>query len=341
MTQRRGPGGCQRRARGAPIASVLIASAALVACRARPPREASGRFGPTDAAPIYHVLRDYDRRWRDQVEDGVELARAFWGSYGPVHVWIAGRESDDAPTDAAAAAFLAEYRQWRATRGEVDEAEVQRHAKARFLDVVHRGDAEAYLSWIEAPAPPTAELVFLNVHEWFFAADAIPDPVLRGVHEYTHVFQMAFADTPTWMTEGGAVFAEAWIPWVAGRCDAAFVSTRMEHSMRSARRALDAGYSIADMEDIDAAPPAIRRFYRELAYDAGAWATAYLVHASPTRSVAAMRDEFYPMVREVGWERALCQYTGVADKSAFYADVAAFLAQPARVRRQVLETLQP
>ena len=110
--------------------------------------------------------------------------------------------------------------------------------------------------------------------------------------------------------------------------------------MRSARRALDAGYSIADMEDIDAAPPAVRRFYRELAYDAGAWATAYLVHASPTRSVAAMRDEFYPMVRDIGWERALCKYTGVADKSAFYADAAAFMKLPARERRQALQTLR-
>ena len=110
--------------------------------------------------------------------------------------------------------------------------------------------------------------------------------------------------------------------------------------MRSARRALDAGYSIADMEDIDAAPPAVRRFYRELAYDAGAWATAYLVHASPTRSVAAMRDEFYPMVRDIGWERALCNYVGVADKGAFYADVAAFMKLPERERRQVLLTLR-
>ena len=339
----RGPVGCRERAPlggVTPLLLLLLLSGLFYGCLAGPPRPRPGTFTSTDAAPTYHVLRGYRRRWREQVEDGVELARAFWGSYGPVHVWIAGREGDRPTPPAAAAEFVSEYCEWRAGGEARGAEELHDHASARFLDVVARGDAEAYLSWVDEIDPPTAELVFLNVHQWHFDADPIPDPVLRGVHEYTHVFQMAFAEMPTWMMEGGAVFAEAWIPWAAGRCDAAFVSARMRTSMARAQRARSDGRSIADMEAIDDAPPEIRGYYRELAYDAGAWATVLLIHRSPTRSVAALRDAFYPMVSALGWERALCRYTGAASKEAFYASFDQFLARPEAERERVLRELR-
>ena len=105
--------------------------------------------------------------------------------------------------------------------------------------------------------------------------------MLRGIHEYTHVFQKGFATMPTWMMEGGAVFSEGWLPWIAGRCDYDFMATRMDRLMDRALTIDDPDLSIADMEDIDTAPANVRKHYRELAYDSGAWAVAFLIHQSP------------------------------------------------------------
>jgi len=327
----------------------LCAVLATTSCRAPDAREHGhqhptsdgGTFTRVAAPPTYHVLNGYHSRWRAQIEDGIELARAYWGSYGPVHVWIAGREDGGGPTSAAKDRFLAEYCWWRTSGTDRSHEECREHASERFFDVVERGESEAYLSWVEEFEHPEAELVFLNVHKWFFEDDPIPDPVLRGVHEYTHVFQKAFADTPTWMMEGGAVFAEGWIPWIAGRCDKDYVWSRMSGSMRQARRATSKGLSIADVEDIDTAPGFVRRFYRELAYDAGAWATVLLVHKSKSRSVAALRDEFFPLVNELGWEQALCRYLDIENKYWFYESFDAFMESSPASQRQTLAELLP
>ncbi|MGC6488162.1 MAG: hypothetical protein ACON4Z_10980 [Planctomycetota bacterium] len=323
-------------------ALVVLAAALAAACGGAPvPVVSGGVLDSSDAAPVYHTLSGYSDRWRTQVEDGVELARAFWGSFGPVHVWIAGRDVDEEVPEAAAVAFLDEYCRWRARGAQGDRAGLRARANERLLDVVARGEAQAYLSLVDDFEQPAAELVFLNVHRWFFARDPIPDPTLRGVHEYTHVFQQAFADTPTWMTEGCAVFAEAWLPWAAGSCDQEVMQRRLLVSAQQARRPAEQGLSIAEMEDIDRASAPARGFYRELAYDAGAWAIVALVHRSPARSVAGLRDEFFPLARAVGWEQALCGYLGLERKDAFYREVDALLRAPVERQRAVLGALRP
>ena len=211
----------------------------------------------------------------------------------------------------------------------------------RFSDIAERGESEAYLSWVEEFEQPEAELVFINVHQWYFEGDEIPDPILRGIHEYTHVFQKGFATMPTWMMEGGAVFAEGWLPWIEGRCGYEFMSTRMDRLMDRALEMDDPDLSIADMEDIDTAPANVRKHYRELAYDTGAWAVVYLIHRSPTRSVTAFRDEFYPMVTPLGWEKALATYLGIEDTAAFYRGFDAFMKAPRKTQMVVLQELQP
>ena len=55
-------------------------------------------FVAVDGEPTYHVLDGYDPRWQALIRQGIEEARAYWGSYGPVHVWILGR-GDDTPVD--------------------------------------------------------------------------------------------------------------------------------------------------------------------------------------------------------------------------------------------------
>jgi hypothetical protein len=141
--------------------------------------------------------------------------------------------------------------------------------------------------------------------------------------------------------EGGAVFSEGWLPWIAGRCDYDFMATRMDRLMDRALTIDDPDLSIADMEDIDTAPANVRKYYRELAYDSGAWAVAFLIHQSPTQSVAAFRDEFHPMITELGWERALATWLDIEDVDAFYKDFKSFMKAPRKTQMKVLRELQP
>ncbi len=306
-----------------------------------PPAKDTRTFIPVPDEPTYHVLEGYDPKWRRQIRDGVELARSFWGSYGPAHVFVVGSEDGETIPEASREAFLEDYCRWRTRGTGRTTAECRPHATERFIDVAERGDSEAYLSWVEEFEQPEAELVFINVHQWYHDEDEIPDPVLRGIHEYTHVFQKGFATMPTWMMEGAAVFSEGWIPWVAGKCDHDFMATRMDHLMDRALTVDDPDLTIADMEDIDTAPATVRKHYRELAYDAGAWAVVLLIHQSPTASVTAFRDEFHPMVTEFGWEEALVRYLDIEDKAVFYRAFDSFLRAPRKTQMTVLRELQP
>ena len=108
-----------------------------------------------------------------------------------------------------------------------------------------------------------------------------------------------------------------------------------------AHRIDESDLSIADMEDIDSAPNKTRRYHRELAYDAGAWAIAFLVHKSDSKSVTTFRDKFYPMVNELGWEQALCRYTGVESKEQFYEEFRTLMVAPQQSQALMLRQIKP
>ncbi|MAG62188.1 hypothetical protein CMO84_01550 [Candidatus Woesearchaeota archaeon] len=98
--------------------------------------------------------------------------------------------------------------------------------------------------------------------------------------------------------------------------------------------------SIADMGNVDSAPGEVVKFYRELAYDRGAWAVAFMIHASPTRRVSALRDEFYPSVTELGWEAALSRFVGMQDKQELYAAFSSFLGWSIEDQLAILDDLK-
>ena len=290
------------------------------------------------APPTYHVLSGYDPKWETYIREGIEMARAYWGSYGPTHVWIGGREDDGAIDDATREAFIDEYCRWRVAGTERTLEECRPYVTERFIDVIESDQPEAYLSWVDEKSQPEAELVFLNVHEWFYEEDSVPDPVLRGIHEYTHVFQMAFGRMPTWMMEGGAVFAESWLIHMLGRRPLAFNLSRILERADSIR---ETGLTIADMEDIDTAPDHVAKHHLELAYDTGAWAVMFLIHRSPGRSVARYRDVFHPLVTKLGWEQALCEYLSMENKRNFYDQFERFMSLSRDERLKILDDLQP
>ena len=291
----------------------------------------------TDEAPVYHLLEGYDRKWLEQIEEGVEVARSYWGSFGPPHVWIAGSEDESSSTEEQWSDFIEEYCEWRTSTSTRSIAECIPHGKRQFQEVTSRGDAEAYLSEIRDGDPYLAELIFINVHQWYFKNDPIADPVLRGIHEYTHVFQQSVGEIPTWMAEGGAVFCEAWLPPQQDGWDPL---QRMEWVMESALRIDDPDLTIADMEEIETAPEEVARYHRELAYDAGAWATVFMVHNSSDQRVSSLRDRFFPMVKKLGWEDALCRFVGMDTKEEFYAAFNEFMALPREQQLKIYSRLK-
>ena len=294
-------------------------------------------FTPMEEPPTYHLLEGYDPKWKSQIERGVEMARDYWGSYGPAHVWILGNEKDQDIDPEFADAFIDEYCRWRLLHEERPPGACREYMMKRFIEVANRGDSEAYLSWIPADQP-VAELIFINTHGWYHEDEPLPDPILRGMHEYTHVYQKAFDLTPTWMMEGGAVFTEGWLPYLAGLRPRGY---NLEMIMERAQRMRHTGFTIADMESIDLASDEVAEYYLELAYDTGGWAVAFMVHNHPGRSVSTLRDEFYPMVDELGWEEALSRYVGMEDKNQFYEAFEAFMNQPRQSQSAMLQGLKP
>ncbi len=84
----------------------------------------------------------------------------------------------------------------------------------------------------------------------------------------------------------------------------------------------------------------VRKYYRHLAYDAGAWAFAFMIHKSTSRSIAGVPKKFYPLVAQKGWEMALVEHVNMADKWAFYEAFGEFLKQPLNMQLKMLETLK-
>ena len=329
----------------APILSVL-GSLALTACQQSGPSGANQGSVWEDLTPListadgpgYHLLDGYGEKWLEQVKEGVELSRSYWGSYGPAHVWVLGCEDGESISEEAKQSFLAEYCEWRTASSERTVSECLPYAEERFFDVVERGEPEAYLSDVRDTEQRMGELIFINVHKWYYEEDPLPDPVLRGIHEYTHIFQQGFGQMPTWMMEGGAVFSEVWLPFQKGLLDP---HEKMGWIMQSAHKVESSGYTIADMEEIESAPDRVAKYHRELAYDSGAWAMVFMIHTSPTQSVTALRDEFYPLVTELGWEAALSRYVGMQSKEEFYQAFEIFMDAPLEEQLALFDELKP
>jgi hypothetical protein len=114
----------------------------------------------------------------------------------------------------------------------------------------------------------------------------------------------------------------------------------MQEFMKNVHRVEDPGLGIEDMEDVDKVSPAVKKYYRHLAYDAGAWAFAFMIHKSKQRSIADTKKILYPQVAKHGWERALVEFAQVDDKQTFYRSFKDFLKTPLAAQLKMLETLK-
>ncbi|MCH2162743.1 MAG: hypothetical protein MK085_12835, partial [Phycisphaerales bacterium] len=151
------------------------------------------------------------------------------------------------------------------------------------------------------------------------------------------VYQKAFPFTPTWMMEGGAELLACHLGEQHGW---GLRGETMKWYAHHLEQAEGLEYTIRDMEEIETADPDVAAWHRELGYDAGAWAVAYLVDRSRSRSIREYFTTFYPAVREGGWQQALCQYTGMNQVEDFYQGFDAFMAQPLEDRLAMLASLK-
>ena len=285
-----------------------------------------------DTPPVFVRNDKDDSKWPQIIREGVNEARKYFGNYGPVYVYIIGHEDSELNSDEFHRRIVDEYckRRHAPTNDRIDKCKNREGAKLVKQALSGRGDA--YLSLVDYTEPPVAELVFINPHKF-------RDPYLytRGIHEYTHVFQRSFPETPTWMMEGGAEFFACYLGEKRGWSD---LSREMTKFMQNVNRIEDPELGIQDMEDVDKAAPEIKKYYRHLAYDAGAWAFAFMIHRSTSRSIAGVLRSFYPLLAEKGWEVALVEHVNMDDKEAFYEAFGEFLKQPLNMQLKMLETLK-
>lgn len=301
------------------------------------------RLVPVTTAPTYHVNPGYDPVWQERIRAGIDAARSLLGDYGPVHVFVFGEESDELADEAVRTRLIEDYCALR-RQDPGAETDCLKFPGRELIEKARKGrESEAYLSWVPGIEPPFAELVFTNPH-------AMGGPIeTRGIHEYTHVFQISHAATPTWMMEGGAEFMASCIGSMHGWCDFKQELERMLDSM-AYRLHLEtefkkpedfhARYGIAMMEDIDAADEEVKPYYWHLGYMTGTWAVAYMIHCSEGRSVREYCTRFHDLIDELGWEPALVEYTGFDDKQAFYDAFGTFIVSPSEERSRILDEIR-
>ena len=283
--------------------------------------------------PRYFISHGYDERWSAAIKLGIDVTRDYLGNYGPVQVYIVGQEddelSDPAHRNDIAEAFCEVHNAGSDRPMEDCLSSDGKEMAQKAID----GKTEAFMTMAMDADPPTAELVFINAHT-MGGAEMMPT---RSIHEYTHVYQKSFKLTPTWMMEGGAELLAAHLGEKHGWGDR---DRTMEWYARHLDEAEDLEFTIRDMEEIETATPDVARWHRELAYEAGAWAVAFAISKSPSRSIGQYYRTFYPMVDEMGWQAALCEYTGMDNIDAFYEGFELVIEQPLEDRLAMLSTLK-
>lgn len=327
------------------VACIIVTAAFAIPLNAQSP-SAPGRvqLKVLEHPPIYVTNEKYDQVWAKRVRNGIDVARDYLGNCGPVHVYVIGETTDELALEATRRELIEAFCACRHADTPEDMPDCRRGSGRELIEKSRAGkESEAYLSFIDYVEPPIAELVFTNVH-------AMGGPIeTRGIHEYTHVFQMSHGATPTWLMEGGAEFMASYLGSRNGWCE---FETELEHMLENLeyrlrletefkkREDFHARFGIHQMEDIDAATEEVKPYYWHLAYMTGTWAVAYLVHSSPSRSIHEFSTRFYALVDELGWEAALAKYTRFTDKGDFYEGFAEFIVLDPEKRRRMLDELK-
>ena len=287
-----------------------------------------GIFHAIEAPPEYIVLEGYPLQYRDAIASGIDTARQFFGNYGPVRIYILGQTDGEVGTASSRRDFVAEYCRLRLENARPGyEDDCFDGSGKRLIDVATVGGQEAYQSVVVFTEPPYSELVFINANDW-----GASDMPIRGIHEYTHVFQLVYPEEPGWLMEGAAVFFEAWLGDQNGWVD---FPQAMRRSMRNAQKGRADGRGLKDMEYVMDLPEEMEPHHRNIAYDMGAWAVTFLISRSSDGGIERFRDEFYPLLRENSWQQAVAIYAATENLAEFYTLFDHFLKQPLKKQMEL------
>lgn len=287
-------------------------------------------------SPSYVRNTNYDKKWFNVLRTGIDTTREYLGNYGPLHVYIIGQESKELEDEAVKDAIIKAFCHCRHAQTKDRILGCLKGAGASLIKRARNNSTEAYLSYVDYTEPPLAELIFINPHGF-----DVPYLYTRGIHEYTHVFQRGFPGTPTWMTEGSAEFLAFYLgsknEWIN-------FERSMEESMRMVQSVEDDDVSLVDFEDIEKIEkerPELKKYYRHIAYDAGVWAVAFLIHHSENHSVKSFTKDFYPMIAHAGWREAIKRYGKFDNIAEFYESFEKFFEESNEKKMQMLNKLKP
>ena len=303
----------------------LLQQSATPADEDRPARYLKRQQAP----PTYTRNKADESKWPSMIRNGIDAGRDYFGNYGPVYVYILGHKDKSLNSDSFHNELVEAYCRRRKLRDSKSQENCVDRFSRELINKARSGRGDAYLSYVNEADTAFAELVFINPHEF-------RDPYLhtRGIHEYTHVFQRAYPKTPTWMTEGCAEFFASYLGekhgWAGFRSD-------MREYLRNVRRIEDPKLGIVDMEDVDKVTPEVKKYYRHLAYDSGAWAVAFIILESESRKASAIRSQLYPLVASKGWEAAMVEFSKSDSKRDFYERFERYMN---RTEAELLESLE-
>jgi len=286
--------------------------------------------------PSYVRNTNYDKKWFNVLRTGIDKTREYLGNYGPLHVYIIGQESKELEDKEVGEAIIKIFCHCRHAQTQHRIADCLKGTGASLIKRARNNSTEAYLSYVDFIDPPLAELIFINPHGF-----DMPYLYTRGIHEYTHVFQRGFPSTPTWMTEGSAEFLAFYLgaknEWIN-------FEQSMKESMRMLQSVENDEVSLVDFEDIEKIErerPELKKYYRHIAYDAGAWAVAFLIHHSENRSVKSFTKIFYQTIGRAGWKEAVKRYAKFDNIAEFYVSFEKFLEESNEKKMQMLNKLKP
>ena len=297
------------------------------------------------------VADDVPPQVEKAVRDTLLVAAQTWGSSGRLEYWVTGK--DRAAALKLATAFCAR----RVARGQMtkrrctEDTSNKDHGFLMYQEIAakallagrprgsagHNGGAEWGFHRMNSSLPLGFAGV-LNV--------AGEEEQITILHEYWHSVQNAFIQSqdheqrrallgPVWFIEGSAVAMAEWTAaklWANGKLPK---WRNTSHPWQSLRQRMQHKLAVVQKRKAECKnllPTSYRDPCRQLAYDSGGWAVAYLLHRS---GEDVLLKDFHPNVERLGWE-ACFQKTFGQSSAEFRAEYERFLEQPLREQLKIL-----
>jgi len=302
-----------------------------------------------------YMNKGYNTTLSDTVMAGIQVSRDHIGSVEPLTLIFMDQQKNESAYDDVVAEWCKPF-----GLGSTCDPGEERRAMAM------RGDSDASNSLVAYPCDePYSQYIQYPVVQFINVIGTdLPYFATRGTHEYTHTYQTTTLPgmNPSWLAEGSAEYnayhegpkaalnvtgstTSTDLLRTAG--DVGFVPMMVDYSLKRNIQGIDCPdddptcgilvqerrqgttWSIRDQfEPCAMTDPAVKEcsYGRELWYDMGAWAVAYLIHLSG-RPETDLWSVFFPSLPTLGYEKAIAQYAQLDSLDAFYDQFDMFIRQ--------------